>query len=57
MLEPLDKSGDFRATISLMLGVRDPWDSIQALGDAAIRVLAQRAAHATLPTEVLLRDL
>jgi len=50
----LDRNGDFRDTISLLLNDDQPWDEIQRLGDAGLRKLAELAPAADVPTEILL---
>lgn len=53
----LDRNGDFRETISLLLERQDPWDDIQRLGDAGLRKLAEIAPAADVPTEILLSSI
>ena len=51
----LDK-GDFSAVIGMMLGVDDPWPSVEGLADAGLRAMASRASEADVPTEALLPE-
>lgn len=52
----LDRNGDFRSTVALLLDDDQPWTHIQNLGDAGLRILAEKAELADVPTEVLLDD-
>lgn len=45
---------NFRGLVALILGDEQPWEQIQRLGDAGLRVLAKMADDVDVPSEALL---
>jgi len=52
----IDKEGDFKPIIELLVGESVTWDFIQKLGDAGLREMAKDASAVILSRELLIRN-